>query len=164
MSRRKDFLWTSLTYLAGASAAGIIARFIGNVGFFAFSATIPIIAIVYFTSWTYMKNVEAQRFSVDFSYIPGRGLSRGNHRALYRQRRFFCVQRDDSNHRNCLLHLLDLHEECRGAKIFCGLLLHTWPGPQPRESSRALSATSVFLRSARRFQSSQLFTSPLGLT
>ena len=55
----KNFLWTSLTYLAGASAAGIIARFIGNVGFFAFSATIPIIAIVYVTYWTYMKNVES---------------------------------------------------------------------------------------------------------
>src|SRR5882672_11023334 len=56
---RKNFLWTSLTYLAGASAAGIITRFIGNVGFFAFSATIPIIAIVYVTYWTYMKNVES---------------------------------------------------------------------------------------------------------
>ena len=56
---RKNFLWTSLTYLAGASAASIIARFIGNVGFFAFSATIPIIAIVYVTYWTYMKNVES---------------------------------------------------------------------------------------------------------
>src|SRR5229473_641807 len=55
----KNFLWTSLTYFGGASAAGIIARFIGNVGFFAFSATIPIIAIVYFTYWTYMKNLES---------------------------------------------------------------------------------------------------------
>jgi diguanylate cyclase (GGDEF)-like protein/PAS domain S-box-containing protein len=55
---RKNFMWTSLTYFAGASAAGIVARLIGNVGFFAFSATIPIIAIVYFTYWTYMKNVE----------------------------------------------------------------------------------------------------------
>lgn len=55
---RRNFMWTSITYFAGASAAGIIARFIGNVGFFAFSATIPIIAIVYFTYWTYMKNVE----------------------------------------------------------------------------------------------------------
>lgn len=55
----RNFLWTSLTYLAGASAAGIIARFIGNIGFFAFSATIPITAIVYFTYWTYMKNVES---------------------------------------------------------------------------------------------------------
>ena len=56
---RRNFMWTSITYFAGALAAGLIARFIGNVGFFAFSATIPIIAIVYFTYWTYMKNVEA---------------------------------------------------------------------------------------------------------
>lgn len=57
-SWRQNYLWTSITYLAGACAAGLIARFIGNVGFFAFSATLPIIAIVYFTYWTYMKNVE----------------------------------------------------------------------------------------------------------
>ena len=55
---RNNFMWTSITYFAGASAAAIIARFIGNVGFFAFSATFPIIAIVYLTYWTYMKNVE----------------------------------------------------------------------------------------------------------
>ncbi len=54
----RNFLWTSLTYLAGASAAGIIAQFITHIGFFALSATIPIIAIIYFTYWTYMKNVE----------------------------------------------------------------------------------------------------------
>src|SRR5437763_16933565 len=57
-SWRTNFLWTSITYVAGSCAAGIIARFIGNIGFFAFSATIPIIAIVYFTYWTYMKNVK----------------------------------------------------------------------------------------------------------
>src|SRR5207302_10770143 len=55
---RRDFSWPSITYFAGALAAGIIARFIGNVGFFAFSAPFPIIAIVYCTYWTYMKNVE----------------------------------------------------------------------------------------------------------
>lgn len=54
---RKSFLWTSITYFAGASAAALIARFIGNVGFFAFVGTIPIIAIIYFTYLTYMKNV-----------------------------------------------------------------------------------------------------------
>jgi diguanylate cyclase (GGDEF)-like protein/PAS domain S-box-containing protein len=54
---RKNFLWTSVTYFAGASAASLIAKFIGNVGFFAFVSTIPIIAIIYFTYWTYMKNV-----------------------------------------------------------------------------------------------------------
>ncbi len=55
---RKHFLWTSITYFAGASAAAIIAKFIGLVGFYAFLATTPIIAIVYFTYWTYLKNIE----------------------------------------------------------------------------------------------------------
>ncbi|HEX5703822.1 MAG TPA: diguanylate cyclase [Pyrinomonadaceae bacterium] len=56
---RKSFLWTSITYFAGASAAALIARFIGTVGFFAFVSTIPIIAIVYFTYLTYLKNVSS---------------------------------------------------------------------------------------------------------
>lgn len=56
---RSNFLWTSITYFAGAFAAGIVARVIGNIGFVAFTATIPIITIVYFTYWTYMKNVES---------------------------------------------------------------------------------------------------------
>ncbi|MBA2504299.1 MAG: EAL domain-containing protein [Pyrinomonadaceae bacterium] len=56
---RKHFLWTSITYFAGASAAGITAKLIAGVGFYAFLATTPIIAIVYFTYCTYLKNVEA---------------------------------------------------------------------------------------------------------
>ena len=62
---RKNFLWTSITYFAGASAASLIAKFIGNVGFFAFVSTIPIIAIVYFTYWTYMKNVASASTQAD---------------------------------------------------------------------------------------------------
>lgn len=55
---RKNFLWTSITYFAGASAAGIVAHFIRAFGFYAFIATTPIIAIIYFTYRTYLKNVE----------------------------------------------------------------------------------------------------------
>jgi diguanylate cyclase (GGDEF)-like protein/PAS domain S-box-containing protein len=73
---RKNFLWTSLTYLAGASAAGIIARFIGNVGFFAFSATIPIIEIVYFTYCTYMKNVEGAAAQAEQARVHVEELNR----------------------------------------------------------------------------------------
>lgn len=58
---RKHFLWTSITYFAGASAAAIIAKLIDTVGFYAFIATTPIIAIVYLTYWTYLKNVEASK-------------------------------------------------------------------------------------------------------
>lgn len=53
------YLWTSVTYFAGASAAGIIANLIHNYGFYAVVATVPIIVIIYFTYQTYLKNIEA---------------------------------------------------------------------------------------------------------
>jgi diguanylate cyclase (GGDEF)-like protein/PAS domain S-box-containing protein len=56
---RKHFFWTSISYFAGASAAGMIAKLIDAFGFYAFLATTPIIAIVYFTYAFYLKNVEA---------------------------------------------------------------------------------------------------------
>jgi diguanylate cyclase (GGDEF)-like protein/PAS domain S-box-containing protein len=55
---KTHFLWTSITYIAGASAAGIIAKLIETLGFYAFLATTPIIAIIYFTYSIYLKNVE----------------------------------------------------------------------------------------------------------
>lgn len=54
----KYYLWTSVTYFAGASAAGIIAKLVGMVGFYAVTVTIPIIIFVYFTYRTYLKNIE----------------------------------------------------------------------------------------------------------
>jgi diguanylate cyclase (GGDEF)-like protein/PAS domain S-box-containing protein len=56
---RKHFLWTSISYFAGASAAGLVAKLIDAFGFYALLATTPIIVIVYLTYWTYLKNVEA---------------------------------------------------------------------------------------------------------
>lgn len=55
---RENFLWTSLTYFAGAFTAGIIAKMSITIGLFAFLATAPIIAIIYFTYCTYLKNFE----------------------------------------------------------------------------------------------------------
>lgn len=54
----KYYLWTSVTYFAGASAAGIIAKLVGMVGFYAVTVTIPILISVYFTYRTYLKNIE----------------------------------------------------------------------------------------------------------
>ncbi|MCA1558470.1 MAG: PAS domain S-box protein, partial [Acidobacteria bacterium] len=62
---KRNYLWTSITYFAGASAAGIIDKLISFVGFYAFVATVPIIAIVYFTYWTYLKKVEASAVQVE---------------------------------------------------------------------------------------------------
>ncbi|HEX7723616.1 MAG TPA: ATP-binding protein [Pyrinomonadaceae bacterium] len=54
----KYYLWASITYFAGASAAGFTAKMIGPAGFYAVIATIPIVAIVYFTYRTYLRNIE----------------------------------------------------------------------------------------------------------
>jgi diguanylate cyclase (GGDEF)-like protein/PAS domain S-box-containing protein len=56
---RRHYLWTSITYLACASAAGVTTRLITEHGFLAFIGIIPIIAILYFTYITYVKNVES---------------------------------------------------------------------------------------------------------
>ncbi len=58
---KQHYLYTSLTYFAGASAAGLIAKLIGVFGFYAFIATTPIIGVVYFTYWSYLKQVEATK-------------------------------------------------------------------------------------------------------
>lgn len=56
---RKYYLWTSITYFAGASAAIIIAKLATMWGFYAVLATMPIILIIYFTYSTYAQNLEA---------------------------------------------------------------------------------------------------------
>ncbi len=55
---RKHYLWTSLTYFMGAGAAGVIAGLVYFIGVYAFVITLPIIAILFLTYRTYLKNVE----------------------------------------------------------------------------------------------------------
>jgi diguanylate cyclase (GGDEF)-like protein/PAS domain S-box-containing protein len=58
---KNSFLWTSITYFAGASAAGIIAKLIESVGFYALLSVVPIVAVVYFTYRIYLRNVEVSQ-------------------------------------------------------------------------------------------------------
>jgi len=62
---RRHYLWTSITYFAGACAAGVIAVLVQLVGFYAFVITLPIIAIVFLTYRTYLKNVETSAAQAD---------------------------------------------------------------------------------------------------
>ena len=55
---RKHYLWTSLTYFAGACAAAVIAGLVHFIGAYAFVITLPIIAITFLTYRTYLRNVE----------------------------------------------------------------------------------------------------------
>jgi len=55
---RKHYLWASLTYFAGACAAAVIAGLVYFIGVYAFVITLPIIAIIFLTYRTYLKNIE----------------------------------------------------------------------------------------------------------
>ena len=55
---RKSYLWTSITYFAGASTAGLIVKLASTAGFYALIAATPIIVIVYLTYRTYLENIE----------------------------------------------------------------------------------------------------------
>ena len=54
----KHYLWTSITYFAGAFAAGVITALVYFIGAYAFVVTLPIIAIIFLTYRTYLKHVE----------------------------------------------------------------------------------------------------------
>jgi signal transduction histidine kinase/ActR/RegA family two-component response regulator len=73
---RTYYLWTSVTYFAGASAAGITATMIQRYGFYAVVATVPIILIIFFTYQTYLKNIEAQVAQTEAARLHVEELSR----------------------------------------------------------------------------------------
>ena len=56
---RNKYLWTSITYFGGASAAGITVKLVSTAGFYALIAAAPIIVIIYLTYRTYLNNIEA---------------------------------------------------------------------------------------------------------
>lgn len=59
------YLWTAVTYFAGASAAAIVASLIKTYGFYAVIATFPIVLIIYFTYQIYLKNIEASAIQTE---------------------------------------------------------------------------------------------------
>ena len=70
------YLWTSVTYFAGASAAAIVASLIKTYGFYAIVATVPIILIIYFTYQTYLKNIEASAAQTEAARLHVQELSK----------------------------------------------------------------------------------------
>jgi diguanylate cyclase (GGDEF)-like protein/PAS domain S-box-containing protein len=62
---REHFSWTSVKYLAGATAAAVTAKMIVVNGFYAFPAALPIIGIIYFTYRTYRKEMDAKSAQVE---------------------------------------------------------------------------------------------------
>src|ERR1041385_7388221 len=73
---RTYYLWTSVTYFAGASAAGIVTILINRYTFYAVVATAPIILIICFTYQTYLKNIEASIEQTEAARLHVEELSR----------------------------------------------------------------------------------------
>jgi diguanylate cyclase (GGDEF)-like protein/PAS domain S-box-containing protein len=73
---RTNFLWTSITYFAGASAAGFVARVIDQTGFYALVATAPIVAIIYLTYRTYLQNIETSAVQAEQAKLHVEELNR----------------------------------------------------------------------------------------
>jgi diguanylate cyclase (GGDEF)-like protein/PAS domain S-box-containing protein len=59
------YLWTSVTYFAGASGAAIMAQLMGSLGTYAFFVAIPIVGTVYLTYRTYLQNVETSQLQAE---------------------------------------------------------------------------------------------------
>ena len=57
---RRNYSYTSISYIAGASAAALISKLATALGFYVVVASSPIIAAVYFTYYFYLKNFEAK--------------------------------------------------------------------------------------------------------
>ncbi|CAN5315775.1 hypothetical protein BH10ACI2_BH10ACI2_20600 [soil metagenome] len=96
-----NFLWTSITYFAGASAAGLIAKAVGVVGIYAFIAPLPIVAVVYFTYTTYLKNVESAATQADLAHKHVQELS---HHIAEQERIARALQESEQYFRNAFDH------------------------------------------------------------
>jgi diguanylate cyclase (GGDEF)-like protein/putative nucleotidyltransferase with HDIG domain len=55
----QSFLWTSLTYFAGALAACVIVRLLTVISFYAFIISVPVAAVTYFTYKVYLDRVRS---------------------------------------------------------------------------------------------------------
>lgn len=70
---KKYYLWVSATFIMAAIPAGFIARYFGDFSSLALLTIVPIIALVYFSYDTYIRNLDAlqeseQLFRSSFDY------------------------------------------------------------------------------------------------
>jgi diguanylate cyclase (GGDEF)-like protein/putative nucleotidyltransferase with HDIG domain len=56
---RESFLWTWMSYFAGAVAACLIVKLIGVISFYAFIIAVPILGVIFLTYKNYLEKVQA---------------------------------------------------------------------------------------------------------
>jgi signal transduction histidine kinase len=72
---KEKYLWSSITYLAGASAATVSARLISSVGLYALLITTPLVIIIYLTYKTYIENIDRANSEAETARVHAEELS-----------------------------------------------------------------------------------------
>lgn len=103
----KYYLWSSVTYFAGASAAAIIAKLVDTIGFYAILVTIPIVAIVYVTYLTYLKNIEAAE----------RHVAELNHHIVEQERIRKALEESEEHYRSAYEHFQSTFDHAAGMAL-----------------------------------------------
>jgi diguanylate cyclase (GGDEF)-like protein len=68
---KESFLWTSITYFAGAAAAGFITITIGATTPRILGVTVPVLVAIYFTNKTYLEKVKQARSLAHYDSLTG---------------------------------------------------------------------------------------------
>jgi diguanylate cyclase (GGDEF)-like protein/PAS domain S-box-containing protein len=77
---QKHYLWTSITYYAGASAAAIISKLVAALGVSAFIIALPIVGIIFATYRTYRRNIhEAEEHAKEQERVSKHLMLREEH-------------------------------------------------------------------------------------
>jgi len=97
------FLWTSITYFAGAGAAGLVAVTIGSITPQVFAIAVPAVLAVYFTYKTYLNKVQEVR---SLAYYDS--LTSLPNRVLFKQQLDQAIASSQQNNQNIALMFLDL--------------------------------------------------------
>ncbi len=103
----KYYLWSSVTYVAGASAAGIIAKLMGTIGLYAVLVTVPIVAIVYITYLTYLRNIEAAE----------RHVAELSHHIAEQERIRRALEESEEHYRSAYEHFQSAFEQAAGMAL-----------------------------------------------
>ncbi len=98
---RENFLWTSITYFAGALAAGVIAKAVGVFGIYSFLAALPMVAVLYYTYTTYLKNVETAANAAEQAQ---KHVSELSHHIAEQERISQALQQSEEYFRNAFDH------------------------------------------------------------
>jgi diguanylate cyclase (GGDEF)-like protein len=100
---KDSFLWTSITYFAGAAAAGVVAITIGAITPSVLGVTVPVLMAVYFTYKTYLEKVNQAR---DLAYYDS--LTGLPNRILFKERLEDALRLSDDQKQMLAVMFLDV--------------------------------------------------------